>query len=279
MAVATEGWQHNEFQRGYGTADSPTWRELADGDSKPIPATLREESAPNLGTARIPPERYTSHAYHRQEVEKLWKRTWQVVCREEEIPGVGDHFVYEVAGLSFLVARVAPDEFKAFWNVCLHRGRRLVDESGCAARGFRCGYHAWARDLNGNLRFSRRRASQVRSAAGPGRQMGRFRVHQSGPERDPARRPPRQAAGAFQVLAARKAIHPVARAEAGRTTRTCQRSNSASRAGRAIRRVARLVVTRRAACAFCTRCWSAFCDGPSQSHGLVPAHRRAPHRR
>jgi nitrite reductase/ring-hydroxylating ferredoxin subunit len=153
MSATTASEQYNEFQRGYGTVDSPTWRELADRDSKPVPATLREERAPNLGTAKIPPERYTSHAYHRREVEKLWKRTWQVVCREEEIPEIGDHFVYDVAGLSFLVVRVARTEFKAYWNVCLHRGRRLVDESGCGAKGFRCGYHAWAWNLEGKLSY------------------------------------------------------------------------------------------------------------------------------
>jgi phenylpropionate dioxygenase-like ring-hydroxylating dioxygenase large terminal subunit len=145
--------QFNDYQRGYGTEDSPTWRELAAADSKPVPDTLREENSPNLGTAKIPPQRYTSHDYHRREVDKLWKRTWQVVCREDEIAGVGDHFVYDVAGLSFLVVRVAADEFKAYWNVCLHRGRQLVDASGCGARGFRCAYHAWSWDIQGNLAY------------------------------------------------------------------------------------------------------------------------------
>lgn len=151
MSTVTE--EFNEYQRGYGTKDSPTWRDLAARDSQRIPCTLLEESSPNLGSAKIPPSRYTSHDYHRQEVGKVWKRSWQVVCREEEIPRRGDHFVYDVAGLSFLVVRSDDDKFKAFWNVCLHRGRKLVDESGCGAEGFRCGYHAWAWDLNGNLAY------------------------------------------------------------------------------------------------------------------------------
>ncbi len=141
----------NEFQRGLGTDISPTWRDLAKADSKPVPGFLTQENAPNLGTAKIPVDRYTSYDFHRQEVEKIWKRTWQVVCREDEIANVGDHFVYNVADMSFLVVRSAANEFKAFWNVCLHRGRRLVDESGCGAESFRCGYHAWTWDIKGKL--------------------------------------------------------------------------------------------------------------------------------
>ena len=145
--------QFNEFQRGLGTDLAPNWRDLAKKDSKPIPELLKKESSPNLGSARIPPERYTSYDFHRQEVEKVWKRTWQVVCREEEIPNVGDHFVYNVADLSFLVVRSEANKFKAFWNVCLHRGRRLVDNSGSSAQNFRCGYHAWTWNLDGKLAY------------------------------------------------------------------------------------------------------------------------------
>lgn len=144
---------YNDYQRGESTALAPTWRELAARDSKPLPKILLEDSSPNLGSEKIPPERYTSYEFHRREVEKVWKRSWQVACREEEIPGVGDHQVYEVAGLSFLIVRTAPATIKGYWNVCLHRGRRLVDHSGCAAKTFRCGYHAWTWDTDGKLVF------------------------------------------------------------------------------------------------------------------------------
>ncbi len=149
--MSTVQEQFNDFQRGLGTPEAPNWRDLAKQDSKPIPELLKKESSSNLGSAKIPAERYTSYEFHRQEVEKVWKRTWQVVCREEEIPNVGDHFVYNVADLSFLVVRTAANAFKAYWNVCLHRGRRLVDESGSGAESFRCGYHAWTWKIDGEL--------------------------------------------------------------------------------------------------------------------------------
>lgn len=149
----SESTSFHDYQRGLATSLAPNWRDLAKADSKPLPASLTQESSPNLGSARIPPERYLSYDFHRQEVEKVWKRNWQVVCREEEIPQVGDHFVYDVANLSFVVVRTAERSFKAYYNVCLHRGRRLVDESGSQAQLFRCRYHAWSWNIHGELQW------------------------------------------------------------------------------------------------------------------------------
>lgn len=144
--------KENDFQRGLATDLAPNWRDLAKADAA-TPGFLLAESSPSLGAAAIPAERYIDKAFHDREVDKVWKKTWQVVCREEEIPNVGDYFVYDVATLSFIVVRTAERSFKAFWNVCLHRGRKLTDASGCAATHFRCGYHAWTWDIHGKLVF------------------------------------------------------------------------------------------------------------------------------
>ena len=53
-----------------------------------------------------------------------------MACREEDIPEVGDHITYDIANISILVVRSAPDTIKAFHNVCLHRGRLLQGEAG-----------------------------------------------------------------------------------------------------------------------------------------------------
>jgi hypothetical protein len=88
--VNDENRVYDEYQRGAATALSPCWRDLAAADPRPMPSPFKDESSPNLGTAKIPPERYTSYEFHQREVEKVWKRTWQMVCREEEIPKIGD---------------------------------------------------------------------------------------------------------------------------------------------------------------------------------------------
>lgn len=140
-----------EELRGFGTENSPTFRVLARQDSKQVESCLLEENAPDLGSDPIPASNFTSHDYHRAEVENIWKKCWQVACRAEEIPGIGDHFVYDVAGLSYIIVRSGEDSFRAFKNVCLHRGRRLVDSSGCGASHFKCPYHAWTWSIEGGL--------------------------------------------------------------------------------------------------------------------------------
>jgi nitrite reductase/ring-hydroxylating ferredoxin subunit len=96
----------------------------------------------------IPVEAYASQAYARAEGERLWSRVWQIACREEEIPKVGDYYTYEIMDESVIVTRTGPDQITAYYNVCPHRGRRLTAGSGHTAR-FHCRYHGWQWNLDG----------------------------------------------------------------------------------------------------------------------------------
>jgi hypothetical protein len=98
-----------------GTARSPgiSYQELLDTDTHPVPVVLRLESPKFLGSADISIDRYISREFHELEKAKLWSRVWQYVCREEEIPVVGDHHVYSIAGASYLIIRSAEDTIQA----------------------------------------------------------------------------------------------------------------------------------------------------------------------
>jgi phenylpropionate dioxygenase-like ring-hydroxylating dioxygenase large terminal subunit len=128
-----------------------TYQELLDTDNHPVPDVLRLESPRYLGSADVSKDRYTSREWHDREVDRLWKRVWQFACREEQLPNVGSHIVYEIAGMSFIVVRTAPDEIKAFYNACLHRGRALKDHDGECSE-FRCPYHGWTWAIDGGFR-------------------------------------------------------------------------------------------------------------------------------
>jgi phenylpropionate dioxygenase-like ring-hydroxylating dioxygenase large terminal subunit len=111
------------------------------------------EAAPRA--MRIPVEAYVSPDYAKAEQERLWRKCWLQAGRLEDIPEVGNYLTYDIGVDSVLIVRSAPDEIKAYWNVCPHRGRRLVDTPvGMRnARGkktaFVCGFHAWTFDVNG----------------------------------------------------------------------------------------------------------------------------------
>ncbi len=90
------------------------------------------------------------------EHERLWSRVWQIACRAEELPAVGDHLVYTIGARSVLLVRSAPDRIAAFHNACLHRGTQLADATPNGAGHFddgciRCPYHGWAYALDGRL--------------------------------------------------------------------------------------------------------------------------------
>jgi phenylpropionate dioxygenase-like ring-hydroxylating dioxygenase large terminal subunit len=98
---------------------------------------------------------YLSAEYARAEGDKLWAKIWQHAGRVEEIPNVGDFLTYEIGHESILIVRSAPDALKAFYNVCSHRGRQLVEtatgshSSAGKRKLFVCKYHGWQYDLQG----------------------------------------------------------------------------------------------------------------------------------
>ena len=98
----------------------------------------------------IPKERYVSREFFDLEMEKLWPRVWQMACREEEVPNVGDFLEYVIGDQSILITRSSPDRIEAFYNACPHRGTRLAAGVGNFATGeIRCRYHAWRFELDG----------------------------------------------------------------------------------------------------------------------------------
>lgn len=103
----------------------------------------------------VPVEAYTSSEYVRAERDRLWRKVWQQVGRVEEIPEVGQYLTYDILDDSIIIVRAAPDRIRAFYNVCSHRGRRLIDTAAGAKRAcgtqqrFVCGFHAWAYNLDG----------------------------------------------------------------------------------------------------------------------------------
>jgi phenylpropionate dioxygenase-like ring-hydroxylating dioxygenase large terminal subunit len=96
----------------------------------------------------IPKDAYYSREFAALEEERLWPRVWQMVGRLEEFPKVGDYLTYDILGDSILIVRNAPDSLKAYHNVCMHRGRRLLDGCG-SVQEITCRFHGWRYNLNG----------------------------------------------------------------------------------------------------------------------------------
>jgi phenylpropionate dioxygenase-like ring-hydroxylating dioxygenase large terminal subunit len=138
---------------GEARCPAPSVQEIIKGDALKAPPVLTHEHYEYMGSEDVGYARYYSPEFFEREIEKIWKKTWQWVCREEHIPEAGDYYVYEVAHLSFLIVRTETGAIKAFYNSCMHRGTKLRASEGTgSATELRCPYHGWAWSLAGELK-------------------------------------------------------------------------------------------------------------------------------
>jgi len=107
---------------------------------------------PELGYERIPKERYTSTDYMEQEWQSMWTKVWLLGALERDLEEPGDYVCVEIGRESVILVRQARGKVKAFYNVCPHRGNRLVDQGMENVESFKCSYHGWEYALSGRFK-------------------------------------------------------------------------------------------------------------------------------
>ena len=117
-----------------------------------------EAKAPYVdhGTARVDPKRFYCPEEAALEWEHVWTKSWVSVGIAHDVAEVGDWFKVELGKESIIVLRNAPgdDGIVAYYNVCPHRGNRLVhaDFGTAGSSGnacFQCDFHGWKFGLDG----------------------------------------------------------------------------------------------------------------------------------
>jgi nitrite reductase/ring-hydroxylating ferredoxin subunit len=58
---------------------------------------------------------------------------------------------YDICDDRIVAVRSSPTEIKAFYNVCQHRGRRLLDKPKGNIRDIHCKFHGWKWNLDGQI--------------------------------------------------------------------------------------------------------------------------------
>ena len=101
--------------------------------------------------ARGLPGKAYGEAFYRLEQKALFPRTWCAIAAGCEVPNPGDVIAVDLAGWPLLVVRGKDGEIKCFYNICRHRGNKLVEGKRCDMRRLSCSWHAWTYDLDGNL--------------------------------------------------------------------------------------------------------------------------------
>lgn len=106
-----------------------------------------------VSTGPMPASLYTDPEHFEKERERIFRRAWLMVGRQERISEPGQFFVKEIAvlGVSVIITRAKDGKVRAFHNVCSHRGNHVVLESEGKRSRFTCRYHGWTYQNSGEL--------------------------------------------------------------------------------------------------------------------------------
>src|SRR4051794_4983250 len=112
--------------------------------------TTTPEVAGHLAPDRVVDNRvYSDPEVFAREVAQVFGGSWLFVCHESEVANVGDFIATNLCGSPVLITRDHDERLRAYFNVCRHRGCRVVMEDSGHASAFRCPYHFWVYSLEG----------------------------------------------------------------------------------------------------------------------------------
>src|SRR6266568_3727204 len=104
------------------------------------------------GAKTLPQQYFISPDVFAEEQERIFSRQWILVGHQNRIVRAGDYFVSKIADESLIVVRDKRGEIRGFYNVCRHRGSRLIESrNGQLSAAIQCPYHAWTYGLDGRL--------------------------------------------------------------------------------------------------------------------------------
>ncbi len=94
---------------------------------------------------------YTAPEIFNLDMELIFSRHWIFVGVEPEVPEAGDYIIREIGKSSVIIVRDDDEVVRAYFNVCRHRGARLVNEPSGTVGKLVCPYHQWTYELTGEL--------------------------------------------------------------------------------------------------------------------------------
>lgn len=95
---------------------------------------------------------YADAAIFERDRERVIRNHWILAAHESQFARQGDFRLFDVAGESIILVRDRDGLVRAHYNVCRHRGSRVVLEPCGNASALACRYHGWTYALDGTLR-------------------------------------------------------------------------------------------------------------------------------
>ena len=125
-----------------------------------MPPLAKTQGAPPLekamepyaaGAKSLPQKYFVSPDIFTKEQAEIFSKEWLLVGHQSQIPDAGDFIVQRVNHESLFVIRDRGAKIHGFFNVCRHRGSRLIEDNCGNRAAIQCPYHAWIYGLDGRL--------------------------------------------------------------------------------------------------------------------------------
>lgn len=116
-------------------------------------ATCRDapESLVRAGGAEVGIRAFHDEGVYLAELEKIFARCWLFIGHESQLRNPGDYISTRMGEDEIVVARNSEGGIRAFLNSCRHRGAKVCRADQGNSRAFRCPYHGWTYNLDGDL--------------------------------------------------------------------------------------------------------------------------------
>ena len=99
----------------------------------------------------LPEKFYISDKIYLKELDVFFYNSWLCVGRAEQIHEPGDFFTKKIGDESIIIIRNKENNLQAFYNVCRHRGSRILLQEDGKRSCLKCPYHGWEYGLDGSL--------------------------------------------------------------------------------------------------------------------------------
>jgi Rieske 2Fe-2S family protein len=134
-----------------------------------MPASRDEDWIESLAAAQKPRHSLDREFYVHPEIfalerRRIFRNHWILAGHATEIPEPGDYRLFEIAGESIILVRDGNGAIRAHYNVCRHRGSRILLEPAGRARTMTCRYHGWTYGTDGCLHAAPRMPGDFRAA-------------------------------------------------------------------------------------------------------------------
>ena len=103
------------------------------------------------GIFRVNRQAFTDPEVLQRERDLIFGRCWLYLGHSSELPGPNHFVARSVGGRELIFNRDRKGDFRAFFNTCPHRGAMVVREKSGTSLAFKCFYHGWSFNNNGQF--------------------------------------------------------------------------------------------------------------------------------